>query len=217
MPRLPAWIAPRVFRAALADLTAAIPRYSPFSLDIENPQIDLLKTCRELGVAVVAYSPIGRGMVTGQIKSRSDLEEGDFRLLSPRWSEENFPKNMKLVDQIGQLASKKGVTASQLTLAWLMAQGDDIFPMYVSLYLTSNGRLADCSIFATARAPPRSTGWMRTWVRSKSSCPRTRSRPSARRVKAPKSLAAVIRRPCRPPCLPTLRRSRPDFPTKPCS
>lgn len=70
-------------------------------------------------------------MVTGQIKSRSDLEEGDFRLMSPRWSEENFPKNMKLVDEIGEIAKKKGVTASQLTLAWLMAQGPDVFPMYV--------------------------------------------------------------------------------------
>lgn len=110
-------------------VTAVQIEYSPFSLDIEDPQIALLKTCRELGVAVVAYSPIGRGMVTGQIKSRSDLEEGDFRLMSPRWSEENFPKNMKLVDEIGKIAKKKGVTASQLTLAWLMAQGPDVFPI----------------------------------------------------------------------------------------
>ncbi|KAK3079470.1 hypothetical protein LTS18_004786 [Coniosporium uncinatum] len=103
--------------------------YSPFSLDIEDADIQLLKTCRELGVAVVAYSPIGRGMITGAIRSRDDFEEGDFRKMSPRFSEENFSKNLKLVDQIKEIAEKKGVTASQLTLAWLMAQGDDIIPI----------------------------------------------------------------------------------------
>lgn len=103
--------------------------YSPFSLDIESSQIKLLDTARELGVAVVAYSPIGRGMITGAIRSPDDFEEGDFRKMSPRFSKENFPKNLKLVDQIGELAQKKGVTASQLTLAWLLAQGDDIFPI----------------------------------------------------------------------------------------
>lgn len=110
-------------------ITAVQIEYSPFSLDIENPQIDLLKTCRELGVAVVAYSPIGRGMLSGAIRSPSDLEEGDFRKYSPRFSDENFPKNLKLVDTISELAKKKGVTPAQLTLAWLMAQGDDIFPI----------------------------------------------------------------------------------------
>jgi len=103
--------------------------YSPWALDIEDPQINLLKTCRELGVAVVAYSPIGRGMLSGTIRSRSDFSEGDFRSFSPRFSEENFPKNLKLVDVIVALAKEKGVTATQLTLAWLMAQGDDIIPI----------------------------------------------------------------------------------------
>lgn len=103
--------------------------YSPFSLDIESEQIGLLKTCRELGVAVVAYSPIGRGMITGAIRSPDDLEEGDFRKMSPRFSPENFPKNLELVDKLVAIAKKKGVTTSQLTLAWLMAQGDDIFPI----------------------------------------------------------------------------------------
>ncbi|TKA65594.1 hypothetical protein B0A49_04875 [Cryomyces minteri] len=96
--------------------------YSPFSLDIENPQIGLLQTCRELGVAVVAYSPIGRGMITGHLRSPDDFEDNDFRRLSPRFSKENFPKNL-------ELAKNKGVTASQLTLAWLLAQGDDIIPI----------------------------------------------------------------------------------------
>jgi len=103
--------------------------YSPFSLDIESPQIDLLRTCRELGVAVVAYSPIGRGMISGSIRSVDDLEADDYRRMAPRFSKENFPKNLQLVDKIQQLANKKGVTPTQLTLAWLMAQGEDIFPI----------------------------------------------------------------------------------------
>lgn len=103
--------------------------YSPFSLDIEDPQIDLLKTCRELGVAIVCYSPIGRGMLSGTIRSPDDLDEGDFRRYSPRFSAENFPKNLKLVDTISAIAKKKGVTPAQLTLAWILAQGDDFFPI----------------------------------------------------------------------------------------
>lgn len=121
-----------------------VPR--PFSLDIENPQINLLKTCRELGVAVVAYSPIGRGMLGGTIRSASDIDDGDFRKFSPRFSEEasihslirlfritdcqqNFSKNLELVDKITAIAKKKNATPSQLTLAWLMAQGNDIIPI----------------------------------------------------------------------------------------
>ena len=103
--------------------------YSPFTIDIESPSIGLLKTCRELGVAVVAYSPLGRGLLTGAYKSANDFEEGDFRRMAPRFSEENFPKNLKLTDEIGAIAKKKGCTPSQLTLAWLMAQGDDIIPI----------------------------------------------------------------------------------------
>ncbi len=114
---------------AVAPIAAVQIEYSPFSLDIEDPQIALLKTCRELGVAVVAYSPIGRGMLTGAIRSPDDFEDGDFRKMSPRFSPENFPKNLKLVDRIGEIAKKKGVTTSQLTLAWLLAQGDDIIPI----------------------------------------------------------------------------------------
>ena len=103
--------------------------YSPFTTDIESPDIGLLKTCRELGVAIVAYSPLGRGMLTGAYKSPADFEEGDFRSYSPRFSEENFPKNLKLVDQIKEIAKRKGCTAGQLTLAWLLAQGPDIIPI----------------------------------------------------------------------------------------
>ncbi|WPH00740.1 Hypothetical protein R9X50_00357000 [Acrodontium crateriforme] len=103
--------------------------YSPFSLDIESEQIGLMKTCRELGVAIVAYSPIGRGMLGGQIRSPKDFEKGDFRTFAPRFSEENFPKNLQLVDTLTELAKKRNATSSQLTLAWLMAQGNEQAPV----------------------------------------------------------------------------------------
>ncbi|KAJ8058436.1 hypothetical protein OCU04_012625 [Sclerotinia nivalis] len=113
----------------VAHIDAVQIEYSPFSTDIEHPEIDLLKTCRELGVAIVAYSPLGRGMLTGAYKSPADFEEGDFRTYAPRFSPENFNKNLKLVDGMEALAKKKNATAGQLTLAWLLAQGDDIFPI----------------------------------------------------------------------------------------
>ncbi|KAL4803047.1 NADP-dependent oxidoreductase domain-containing protein [Aspergillus unguis] len=103
--------------------------YSPFSLEIESEQINLLKTARELGVAVVAYSPLSRGILSGKIRSRADMAPGDFRLMMPRYSEENFDKNLVAVDQLAELAKEKGVSITQLTLAWLLAQGDDIFPI----------------------------------------------------------------------------------------
>ncbi|KAL8737495.1 MAG: hypothetical protein Q9181_001625 [Wetmoreana brouardii] len=103
--------------------------YSPFTMDIEDPAIGLLDTCRELGVAVVAYSPLGRGMLTGTIKSPADFEENDFRKHAPRFSEENFPKNLQLVDKLTEVATKKGCTTGQLTLAWLMRQGEEIIPI----------------------------------------------------------------------------------------
>ena len=103
--------------------------YSPFSMDIEDPAINLLQTCRDLGVATVAYSPLGRGFLTGSIRSPDDFEEGDFRKISPRFSKENFHKNLELVDSIKKIADKKGCTAGQLVLAFLLAQGDDIIPI----------------------------------------------------------------------------------------
>jgi len=100
--------------------------YSPFSLDVEHPDTDFLRTCRELGVALVAYSPLGRGFLAGKFQSPDDLEEGDFRKTSPRFSKENFGKNLVLVDKIKALADKKGCTAGQLVLAWLLRQGDEV-------------------------------------------------------------------------------------------
>ncbi len=103
--------------------------YSPFSLDIEREEIGLLKTCRELGVAIVCYSPLGRGMLTGQIRSLDDFEPTDFRRYAPRFSKENFPKNLELVDQLTAIAKKKNCTPGQLTLAWILAQGEDFIPI----------------------------------------------------------------------------------------
>ena len=98
-------------------------------MDIEDPKIGLLKTCRELGIATVAYSPLGRGMLTGQYKSVDDFDADDFRRTVPRFSAENFPKNLKLVDTLKAIADKKNASPGQLTLAWMMYQGDDIFPI----------------------------------------------------------------------------------------
>jgi len=112
-----------------AHIAAVQMEYSPFALEIESEQYKLLATARELGVAIVAYSPIGRGMLTGTLTSPADFTEGDFRKFSPRFSEENFPQNLKLVAELQKLANKHNVTSAQLTLAWLMAQGDDILPI----------------------------------------------------------------------------------------
>ena len=98
-------------------------------MDIEDPQIGLMETCKELGVAIVAYSPLGRGFLTGQYKSLDDFEEGDFRRMSPRFSPENFSNNLKLVDQIAELARKKNITPGQLVLAFLLAQDDLVIPI----------------------------------------------------------------------------------------
>ena len=98
-------------------------------MDIEDPAIALLATCRELGVAVVPYSPLGRGFLTGTYKKREDFDPDDFRLISPRFSESTFQKNLDLVHELQRIAEKKGCSSGQLTLAWLMAQGDDIIPI----------------------------------------------------------------------------------------
>ncbi|KAF2735796.1 Aldo/keto reductase [Polyplosphaeria fusca] len=103
--------------------------YSPFALDIESPSIDILRTCRELGIAIVAYSPLGRGFLTGQIKSPDDFEEGDFRKHAPRYSKENFGNNLKLVERLEEIAKRKGCTTGQLSLAWLSEQGVDVIPI----------------------------------------------------------------------------------------
>lgn len=119
----------------VAHVDAVQIEYSPFSLDIEKEEIGLLKAARENGVAIVAYSPIGRGMLGGTIRSVDDFDESDFRRYAPRFAGDNFAKNLELVDKITAIAQKKGVTPSQLTLAWIMAQGDDFFPVSVLMLL----------------------------------------------------------------------------------
>jgi aryl-alcohol dehydrogenase-like predicted oxidoreductase len=100
--------------------------YSPWALYIEDPKVALLKACRDLGIALVGYSPPGRGFLTGQIKSRNDLADDDFRKMLPRFSEEIFDNNFELVHAFEKIAKRKGCTPGQLALAWLLAQGDDV-------------------------------------------------------------------------------------------
>ncbi|CAB5163574.1 unnamed protein product [Rhizophagus irregularis] len=97
--------------------------YSPWTLDIEKS--GMLEACRELGVTIVAYSPLGRGFLTGKFKSIDDFEPNDYRRTVPRFQGENFNKNLELVQKFNEFASKKGVTAGQLCLSWVIAQGDD--------------------------------------------------------------------------------------------
>ncbi|RUS29111.1 pyridoxine 4-dehydrogenase [Jimgerdemannia flammicorona] len=142
---------------AVHPIAALQMEYSPWTLDIEENGI--LETARELGkwgelyvvcygyrlsispfhpqspplvhpgVTIVAYSPLGRGMLTGQYKSSDDFEENDFRRTAPRFNAENFPKNLDLVRRFDELAKAKGITSSQLVLAWVLAQGQDFIPI----------------------------------------------------------------------------------------
>ncbi|KAF7974969.1 hypothetical protein HWV62_10705 [Athelia sp. TMB] len=114
---------------AVHPIAAIEVEYSPFTLDIEDPKIALLQTARELGVQVVAYAPLGRGLLTGQYKSPDDFEERDFRRKVPRYSKENFPKILRLADGLKKIGEKHGATAGQVSLAWLLAQGEDIIPI----------------------------------------------------------------------------------------
>lgn len=100
-----------------------------FSLWSRDAEDEILATCRELGIGFVAYSPLGRGMLSGEIKKFEDLSEDDYRRHNPRYMGENFQKNLDLVEKIGEVAKEKGVTTSQLALAWVLAQGQDIVPI----------------------------------------------------------------------------------------
>ncbi|MFA4927819.1 MAG: aldo/keto reductase [Patulibacter sp.] len=94
-----------------------------YSLWTRDPEDEILPLVRELGIGFVAYSPLGRGFLSGAIRSVDDLEEGDFRRHNPRFQGENFAKNLELVDRVEEIAREKGVTAGQLALAWTVAQG----------------------------------------------------------------------------------------------
>jgi aryl-alcohol dehydrogenase-like predicted oxidoreductase len=102
---------------------------SEYSLWSRDPEDQILATCRELGIGFVAYSPLGRGFLTGQIKRFEALPADDYRRISPRFQGENFQRNLDLVRRVAEMAGEKGCKPSQLALAWVLAQGDDIVPI----------------------------------------------------------------------------------------
>ncbi|SJL06556.1 related to aldo-keto reductase (AKR13), puatative [Armillaria ostoyae] len=110
---------------AVHPISAIQVEFSPLVLYIEDSKLAILQTARELGVTVVAYSPLAKGLITGQYTSPDDFEEGDFRKIVPKYSKENFPKILDLVDHLKAIASKHNATPGQVTLAWILAQGDD--------------------------------------------------------------------------------------------
>jgi len=114
---------------AIHPISAIQVEYSPFTLDIEDEAIGLLKVARELGIKIVAYSPLGRGLITGRYKSPDDFEEGDFRKYIARYSKENFPNILKLADGLKEIGKKYNATAGQIALAWVLAQGQDVIPI----------------------------------------------------------------------------------------
>jgi aryl-alcohol dehydrogenase-like predicted oxidoreductase len=100
-----------------------------YSLWTRDPEDEVLPTCRELGIGFVSYSPLGRGFLAGRFGSREDIPEGDFRRSNPRFAEENFERNLELVERVREIAAAKDVTPGQLALAWVLHQGDDIVPI----------------------------------------------------------------------------------------
>ena len=102
---------------------------SEYSLWTRDPEVEVLATCRELGIGLVAYSPLGRGFLTGQIKRFEDLAPDDYRRFNPRFQGENFQRNLDLVKRVEEIAAHKRCKPSQLALAWVLAQGDDIVPI----------------------------------------------------------------------------------------
>ncbi|MEV1330191.1 aldo/keto reductase [Micromonospora costi] len=121
-------VSPATLRAAHAvhPVAAVQMEYSLFTRDVEG---EMLATCRELGVALVAYSPVGRGLLTGAITSRDQLAADDWRAGAPRFSDDNLAANLRLVDEVRAVAADIGATPAQTALAWLLAQGDDVLPI----------------------------------------------------------------------------------------
>jgi aryl-alcohol dehydrogenase-like predicted oxidoreductase len=111
---------------AVHPITALQSEYSLWERGVEEA---ILPLCRELGIGFVPYSPLGRGFLTGQIRSREDLADGDFRLGDPRFDEGNFEKNLEIVAVVGGIAQRHGVSPAQVALAWLLARGEDVVPI----------------------------------------------------------------------------------------
>jgi aryl-alcohol dehydrogenase-like predicted oxidoreductase len=120
--------APETIRRAHGEhpITALQTEYSLWS---RFPEDEILDTVRELGIGFVAYSPLGRGFLTGRFQSPDDLPEGDWRRSSPRFQGENFRRNLELVERVEEIAAEKGVTPAQLALAWVLSRGDDVVPI----------------------------------------------------------------------------------------
>ncbi len=102
---------------------------SEYSLWTREPEDEILQTCRKLGIGFVSFSPLGRGFLSGEIKKFEDLEADDYRRMSPRFMGENFAKNLEVVKKVEEIANEKGCLPSQLALAWVMAQGENIVPI----------------------------------------------------------------------------------------
>ncbi len=120
--------APETIRraAAVAPVTAIQNEWSLWSRDLED---EVVPTARELRIGIVAYSPLGRGFLTGEVRSPDDFAPDDFRRNSPRFQGENFRRNFELVDRVREIATEKGVTPAQLALAWVLSRGDDVVPI----------------------------------------------------------------------------------------
>ncbi len=112
--------------AAVHPIAALQTEYSIWERDVED---EILPTCRELGIGFVPYSPLGRGFLAGNIRSIDDLPPDDWRHNDPRYSPDNLPKNLAIVDTVARVAKRQGVSNAQVALAWLLAQGDDIVPI----------------------------------------------------------------------------------------
>jgi aryl-alcohol dehydrogenase-like predicted oxidoreductase len=140
--------APETLRRAHAvhPITALQTEYSVFA---REPEADILPTCRELGIGFVAYSPLGRGFLSGRFTSPDELAEDDFRRTQPRFQGENLEANMRIVAKLREIAEEKDITPAQLALAWVLAQGDDIVPIPGTkrrTYLEENGAAADVEL-----------------------------------------------------------------------
>jgi aryl-alcohol dehydrogenase-like predicted oxidoreductase len=140
--------APETIRRAHAvhPITAVQTEYSLWTRD---PEAEALPTCRELGIGFVAYSPLGRGFLSGRFKSPEDLDEGDFRRSGPRFTGENLKANLRIAAKIEEIAAEKGITSAQLALAWALAQGEDIVPIPGTkrrAYLEQNAAAAEVEL-----------------------------------------------------------------------
>jgi aryl-alcohol dehydrogenase-like predicted oxidoreductase len=131
---------------AVHPITAVQSEYSLWTRDVED---EVLPTLQELGIALVAYSPLGRGMLSGRFRSREEIEEGDFRRYAPRFSEENIEHNLGLAQRVSELALQKGVTPGQLALAWVLSRGEQVLPIPGTKrvkYLEENLRAAEIEL-----------------------------------------------------------------------